>query len=101
MAGGIDRKGARRPTSYGPKDHLLRAYPPVEQWDSLGIDCVGADHSRGRGCEDLVVGHGGACRRCPGRHGVRSRRRARPTPLPEAGDQLTIERLSRPLSSGP
>jgi len=34
MAGGIDRKGARRPTGYGPKDRLLQAYPPIEQWDS-------------------------------------------------------------------
>jgi anaerobic selenocysteine-containing dehydrogenase len=34
MAGGIERKGARRPTGYGLKDRLLQAYPPVEQWDS-------------------------------------------------------------------
>ena len=34
MAGGIDRKGARRPTTYGSKDRALQAYPPVEQWDS-------------------------------------------------------------------
>ncbi|MDP9116979.1 MAG: molybdopterin-dependent oxidoreductase, partial [Actinomycetota bacterium] len=34
MAGGIDRKGARRPTGYGPKDRLLQAYPPIEEWDS-------------------------------------------------------------------
>jgi len=35
MAGGIDRKGARRPTTYGPKDGELQAYPPIEQWDSF------------------------------------------------------------------
>ncbi|MGB0092229.1 MAG: hypothetical protein WBP81_06810 [Solirubrobacteraceae bacterium] len=33
MAERIDRKRAR-PTTYGPKDRLLGAYPPVEQWDS-------------------------------------------------------------------
>jgi anaerobic selenocysteine-containing dehydrogenase len=35
MSGGIDRKGARRPTTYGPKDAELQAYPPIEQWDSF------------------------------------------------------------------
>jgi anaerobic selenocysteine-containing dehydrogenase len=35
MSGGINRKGARRPTTYGPKDAELRAYPPIEQWDSF------------------------------------------------------------------
>jgi anaerobic selenocysteine-containing dehydrogenase len=34
MSGGIDRKGARRPTTYGAKDRTLQAYPPIEQWDS-------------------------------------------------------------------
>jgi len=35
MSGGINRKGARRPTTYGPKDRELQAYPPIEQWDSF------------------------------------------------------------------
>ena len=35
MSGGIERKGARRPTTYGPKDAELQAYPPIEQWDSF------------------------------------------------------------------
>lgn len=35
MSGGIDRKGARRPTTYGSKDRTLQAYPPIEQWDSF------------------------------------------------------------------
>ncbi|MDQ6731846.1 MAG: molybdopterin-dependent oxidoreductase, partial [Actinomycetota bacterium] len=35
MSGGINRKGARRPTTYGPKDAELKAYPPIEQWDSF------------------------------------------------------------------
>jgi anaerobic selenocysteine-containing dehydrogenase len=34
MAGGIDRKGARRPTGYGPRNGVLQAHPPVERWDS-------------------------------------------------------------------
>jgi anaerobic selenocysteine-containing dehydrogenase len=34
MAGGIDRKGARRPTGYGPRNRVLQAHPPVERWDS-------------------------------------------------------------------
>ena len=34
MAGGIDRKGARRPTGFGPKGTRLNDYPPVETWDS-------------------------------------------------------------------
>jgi len=34
MAGGIDRKGARRPTGYGPRNGELRAHPPTDQWDS-------------------------------------------------------------------
>ena len=33
MAGGIDRKGARRPTGYGPQDKRLESYPPPERWD--------------------------------------------------------------------
>jgi anaerobic selenocysteine-containing dehydrogenase len=34
MAGGIDRKGARRPTGYGERGKLLQSHPPVERWDS-------------------------------------------------------------------
>jgi len=34
MAGGIERKGARRPTGYGPRDRLLTSHPPIERWDS-------------------------------------------------------------------
>jgi anaerobic selenocysteine-containing dehydrogenase len=34
MAGGIDRKGARRPTGYGPRDKVLQSFPPHERWDS-------------------------------------------------------------------
>jgi anaerobic selenocysteine-containing dehydrogenase len=34
MGGGIHRKGARRPTGYGPRNRVLQAHPPVEQWDS-------------------------------------------------------------------
>ena len=34
MSGGINRKGARRPTGYGPQDKRLDTYPPHEQWDS-------------------------------------------------------------------
>ena len=30
---GIDRKGARRPTGYGPRDKTLQSYPPIERWD--------------------------------------------------------------------
>ena len=32
--GGIERKGARRPTGYGERDRVLRHSPPVERWDS-------------------------------------------------------------------
>ena len=31
---GINRKGARRPTGYGPRNKTLQAFPPHEQWDS-------------------------------------------------------------------
>ena len=31
MAGGIHRKGARRPTGYGERGRLLQSHPPVEQ----------------------------------------------------------------------
>ena len=34
MSGGIDRKGARRPTGFGPKGRRLTDYPPIERWDS-------------------------------------------------------------------
>jgi anaerobic selenocysteine-containing dehydrogenase len=34
VAGGIEREGARRPTGYGPREELLRDYPPIEKWDS-------------------------------------------------------------------
>jgi anaerobic selenocysteine-containing dehydrogenase len=34
MAGGIDRKGARRPARCGQRDRLLQSHPPVERWDS-------------------------------------------------------------------
>ncbi|HET9103883.1 MAG TPA: molybdopterin-dependent oxidoreductase [Solirubrobacteraceae bacterium] len=33
MSGGIDRKGARRPTGYGPQDRRLETYPPPERWE--------------------------------------------------------------------
>ncbi len=31
---GINRKGARRPTGYGPRNKTLQAFPPHDQWDS-------------------------------------------------------------------
>ena len=34
MSEGIGRKGARRPTGYGPQDKRLETYPPHERWDS-------------------------------------------------------------------
>ncbi len=33
MTGGIDRKGARRPTGYGAEDARLQTYPPPASWD--------------------------------------------------------------------
>ncbi|HLI59062.1 MAG TPA: molybdopterin-dependent oxidoreductase [Solirubrobacteraceae bacterium] len=33
MSSGIDRKGARRPTGYGPRDRTLQSYPPIERWN--------------------------------------------------------------------
>ncbi len=37
--GGINRKGARRPTGYGPQDTRFDSYPPHDQWDSwTGLD---------------------------------------------------------------
>jgi anaerobic selenocysteine-containing dehydrogenase len=34
VGGGIEHRGARRPTGYGARDELLRDYPPIEKWDS-------------------------------------------------------------------
>lgn len=34
MSEGIDRKGARRPTGYGPRNGELQAHPSPEHWDS-------------------------------------------------------------------
>jgi anaerobic selenocysteine-containing dehydrogenase len=34
MAGGINRKGARRPPGYGAPNRSLRSAPPLEQWES-------------------------------------------------------------------